>query len=70
MGQPEFRYPGLESSLESLEWLWDNHFAAVAGDNPGFEAWSVYYPPHSSASEDSLTPEFSSPLTIYRCRTG
>ncbi|KAF2496968.1 hypothetical protein BU16DRAFT_526024 [Lophium mytilinum] len=41
MGAPEFHYPGLESSLESLEWLWNSHFAAVAGDNPGFEAWSA-----------------------------
>lgn len=39
MGQPEYHYPGLEGSLESLEWLWDTGFAAVAGDNPGFEAW-------------------------------
>ena len=46
MGQPEYHYPGLESSVESLEWLWNNHFAAVAGDNPAFEAWSVYYPNH------------------------
>jgi len=41
MGKPEYQYPGLEGSLESLEWLWDSHFAAVAGDNPGFEAWSA-----------------------------
>jgi hypothetical protein len=42
MGQPEYHYPGLESSVKSLEWLWNNNFAAVAGDNPGFEAWSRY----------------------------
>jgi len=46
MAQPEYHYPGLESSVESLAWLWNTHFAAVAGDNPGFEAWSVYYPSH------------------------
>jgi hypothetical protein len=39
MAQPEYYYPGLDGSLESLEWLWDTGFAAVAGDNPGFEAW-------------------------------
>jgi Putative cyclase len=39
MELPEYHYPGLEGSLESLEWLWDTGFAAVAGDNPGFEAW-------------------------------
>jgi hypothetical protein len=39
MGKSEYHYPGMEGSLESLEWLWDAGFAAVAGDNPGFEAW-------------------------------
>ena len=43
MSQPEYHYPGLEGSLESLEWLWDTGFAAVAGDNPGFEAWCKYW---------------------------
>jgi Putative cyclase len=30
---------GLESSKEILRWIWDNKFAAVAGDHPSFEAW-------------------------------
>lgn len=30
---------GVEGSEESLSWLWDNHFAAVAGDAIGFECW-------------------------------
>ncbi|KAI9901925.1 hypothetical protein N3K66_003742 [Trichothecium roseum] len=30
---------GLESSEETLRWLWDCGFAAVAGDQPSFEAW-------------------------------
>lgn len=30
---------GLESSREILRWIWDNKFAAVAGDQPSFEAW-------------------------------
>ncbi|KIX04243.1 uncharacterized protein Z518_07797 [Rhinocladiella mackenziei CBS 650.93] len=41
MDQPEYHYPGLEGSKESLRWLWDSHFAAVAADSPGFEAWSA-----------------------------
>ena len=41
MSQPGYFYPGLEGSLQSMEWLWDTHFAAVAGDNPAFEAWSA-----------------------------
>lgn len=28
---------GVESSLESAKWLWNHHFAAVAGDTLGFE---------------------------------
>ncbi|KAJ9619801.1 hypothetical protein H2203_008071 [Taxawa tesnikishii (nom. ined.)] len=39
MGQSQYFYPGLHGSLESLEWLWDSRFAAVASDCPGFEAW-------------------------------
>jgi hypothetical protein len=30
---------GLESSEETLRWIWDNQFAAVVGDQPSFEAW-------------------------------
>lgn len=30
---------GLESSEDTLRWLWDNKFAAVAGDQPALEAW-------------------------------
>ncbi|KEF56740.1 uncharacterized protein A1O9_06930 [Exophiala aquamarina CBS 119918] len=39
MKSPATRYPGMEGSLDALEWLWDSRFAAVAGDCPGFEAW-------------------------------
>jgi len=41
MSKPEYQYPGLEGSMTSLKWLWESRFAAVAGDNPGFEAWSA-----------------------------
>lgn len=30
---------GIESSETTLRWIWDNGFAAVASDNPSFEAW-------------------------------
>ncbi len=30
---------GVNSSEETLKWLWDTGFAAVAGDMPSFEAW-------------------------------
>ncbi|OAA65392.1 hypothetical protein SPI_02179 [Niveomyces insectorum RCEF 264] len=29
---------GVESSMDTLQWIWENKFAAVAGDMPGFEA--------------------------------
>ncbi|MCJ1303516.1 hypothetical protein MMC08_006326 [Hypocenomyce scalaris] len=28
---------GVQSNFEMARWLWENHFAAVAGDMPGFE---------------------------------
>jgi len=30
---------GLESGPDILQWLWENKFAAVAGDQPSLEAW-------------------------------
>jgi len=30
---------GLAGNRESVEWLWDHHFSAVAGDAIAFEAW-------------------------------
>jgi kynurenine formamidase len=39
MKNPEFFYPGMEASPEGLGWLWDQQFAALASDCPGFEAW-------------------------------
>lgn len=40
MDVQDMTYPGLQGSLESLEWLWDTQFACVAADSPGFEVWS------------------------------
>jgi kynurenine formamidase len=36
--------PGLAATEDMAEWLWDNHVAAVAADNPALEAW----PPHDA----------------------
>ncbi|KAJ2959823.1 hypothetical protein NQZ79_g4748 [Umbelopsis isabellina] len=30
---------GVKACDESLEWIWNHHFAAVAGDTAAFEAW-------------------------------
>lgn len=31
--------PGLSGGEDMVEWLWNQHFAAVAADNPALEAW-------------------------------
>lgn len=31
--------PGITGSEDMVEWLWNQHFAAVAADNPAIEAW-------------------------------
>ena len=30
---------GVAGNAETVEWLWNHHFAAVAGDTMAFEAW-------------------------------
>lgn len=32
-------FAGVEQSEEVLEWIWNEQFAALAGDAPSFEAW-------------------------------
>ncbi|OAL00469.1 putative cyclase [Phaeosphaeriaceae sp. SRC1lsM3a] len=53
-----FQYPGLESNLEVLAFLWDSQFSAVAGDCPGFEAW----PPTEQAMHQILLSGFGMPI--------
>jgi kynurenine formamidase len=52
------QYPGLESNLEVLAFLWDTQFAAVAGDCPGFEAW----PPSKRGMHQTLLSGFGMPI--------
>jgi hypothetical protein len=33
----KYAFIGVESSMNSVKWLWNHHFAAVAGDTIGFE---------------------------------
>jgi len=35
-------FAGVEQSDDILEWIWNEQFAAVAGDAPSFEAWRIY----------------------------
>ncbi|KAF2226142.1 hypothetical protein BDZ85DRAFT_279791 [Elsinoe ampelina] len=47
--QDEHRFIGIESSEATVRWLYSKHFAAVAGDAMGFEAWP--YPKNCSLHE-------------------
>jgi len=38
-GRDGAEHVGLAGNKETVEWLWDHHFAAVAGDSLTFEAW-------------------------------
>jgi kynurenine formamidase len=38
---------GVESSRRTLKWLWNEHFAAVAGDSIGWEVWPPQSPDYS-----------------------
>lgn len=37
-------FVGLAGNAETVEWLWDHHFSAVAGDAIAFEAWPPQAP--------------------------
>ena len=37
--QENHNYVGIEGCEEMVEWLWDHHFAAIAGDTIAMEAW-------------------------------
>lgn len=45
---------GVEGCRETLEWLWNQHFAAVAGDSIGWEVWPPK--PGYSQSPENLVP--------------
>jgi hypothetical protein len=50
LAQPgAFQAAGLEQGADSLRFLWDNHFAAIACDNPPFEA----HPPATPDKDDN-----------------
>lgn len=58
MHKSPFQYPGMESTLDVLAWLWDAQISAVAGDCPGFEAW----PPSETAMHNILLAGFGMPI--------
>jgi len=38
------RFAGVEQSEAVLEWIWNQQFAALAGDAPSFEVWRMSHP--------------------------
>jgi kynurenine formamidase len=46
---------GVEGCQETVEWLWNRHFAAVAADSIGFEVWPA-------------APGYSEPVLKYNIR--
>lgn len=58
-------FAGMEGSAQSVEWLWDHHFAAVGGDAIAFEAW----PPKAPYSMLSLAENERGELTMIENRT-
>jgi kynurenine formamidase len=37
-GAEKVQFGGVESTEDAVEWVWNHHFAAVAGDSPSWEA--------------------------------
>ncbi|KAL3421586.1 hypothetical protein PVAG01_08032 [Phlyctema vagabunda] len=53
------QHVGLNGTPETIEWLWNKHFSAVAGDTIAFEAW----PPTPGAGlHDYLLAMFGTPI--------
>jgi kynurenine formamidase len=55
-----FQCIGFEHSEDTLRFLWDNHFAAVASDNTSIEAWP--HDPDFGFLHQTLLPLFGLPL--------
>ena len=56
-------YIGVERSMESVRWLWNHHFAAVAGDTIGFECCPIdWYTEGAVALHNWLIDHWGCPL--------
>lgn len=49
-----YAWSGIKGSEETLEWLWDHHFAAIASDNNGVEVVPMDDNWRKLCSEDEL----------------
>lgn len=59
---------GVEDSMDAVRWFWDQHFSAVAGDNPGFEVMRPTkdgVPASGSTADYVLHPNFLSLLGLH-----
>ncbi|KAL4939239.1 hypothetical protein BDV06DRAFT_225210 [Aspergillus oleicola] len=59
-GDPNKTCIGIEATTEVLSWLWNQHFAAVAGDALAWEA--VPYPPDRPSLHQHIIPMFGMPI--------
>lgn len=50
--------PGIAANRDSVAWLWNNHVAAVAGDNPALEVW----PPRGYFAHSDIIPMLGIPI--------
>lgn len=55
----DYKFVGVEVSKEMLDFLYNNYFAAVAGDAPAFEAWPT---PYDWNLHFYLLPRWGSPI--------
>ncbi|PWN51536.1 hypothetical protein IE53DRAFT_386095 [Violaceomyces palustris] len=53
-------FAGVQQSEEMKAFLWDNHFAAVAGDAPAFESWPA--PPKTETLHETLLGLWGMPI--------
>lgn len=53
---------GVEPSLRTLKWLWNHHFAAVAGDTIGFESAPIDWEEGGIALHNWLIDHWGSPI--------
>ncbi|KAB5560334.1 putative cyclase-domain-containing protein [Coniochaeta sp. 2T2.1] len=53
---------GIEASMESVKWLWNHHFAAVAGDTVSFEVSPVPLGKGEVALHEWLLTHWGSPI--------
>jgi kynurenine formamidase len=43
-GMHRGQFTGIEGSQKTIEWVWNHHFAAVAGDASAYEVWPAPVP--------------------------